>query len=126
MEKKYDVYFGNRLSGTVWVAQQGLYYRFRCRCQLSGDVICRLVVNCGDIQENLGVVVPVEGGFGLETKVPAKRFGKGNMTFSLVTKSERTAGKFAPIYPEEPFAYISRLKDAYLVRQNGQAGICIE
>lgn len=36
------------------------------------------------------------------------------------------AGRFIPIKPEEPFAYIERLKDAYLVRQDGQVGIIIK
>ena len=35
-------------------------------------------------------------------------------------------GKFIPIYPEEPFAYITRLKTAFLVRQNGQVGMIVE
>ena len=34
-------------------------------------------------------------------------------------------GTFVPISPEEPFAYISRLKDAYFERRYGQAGVVI-
>ncbi len=122
MEGNYEVYFGNNLAGRVLVQRQGLYYRFLCRCQLSGNVVCRLNVSCGERKESLGVVIPMGDGFGLETKLPAKRLGTGKMTFSLMPKHER-GETFTPVYPEEPFAYLSRLKDAYLTRQGGQIGV---
>lgn len=126
MEGNYGVYFGNQLSGKVQVLRQGLYYRFICRCKLTGNIVCRLSVTCGQNRESLGVVVPMGDGFGLDTKLPVKRFGEGNMEFFLVPKHEMSAGHFAAIYPEEPFSYIARLKDAYLVRKNGQYGILVK
>lgn len=125
MEGNYGVYFGGKLAGKVQVLRQGLYYRFLCRCQITGDVVCRLRVSCGDRQENLGVVVPMDGGFGLDTKLAVKRLGEGEMTFTLLPKHEVLTGKFVPIYPEEPFAYIQKLKDAYLARKDGQVGAVI-
>lgn len=126
MEKDYNVIFGNEAVGKVQVIRQGLYYRFFCRCRLSGDVVCRLFVQCGDKRENLGVVVPVDDGFGLETRIPVKRLGEGDMDFRLEPKSEKAAdGKFVPIYPEEPFAYIDRLQESFMATQNGQAGAVI-
>lgn len=125
MEGNYGVYFGNQLAGKVQVLRQGLYYRFICRCQLSGDVICRLQVTCGEKRESLGVVVPMDGGFGLDTKLPVKRLGEGEMGFVLRPKHEMAAGKFVPIYPEEPFAYIERLKKAFLTRRDGQVGVLL-
>ena len=126
MEGNYGVYFGKQPVGKVQVLRQGLYYRFICRCQLSGDVVCRLSVVCGNNRESLGVVVPENGGFGLDTKLPVKRLGEGEMMFTLIPKHEKTEGKFVPIYPEEPFAYIERLKESFLVRKEGQAGIVIK
>ena len=126
MEGNYGVYFGNRQVGKVQVLRQGLYYRFLCRCKLTGDIVCRLEVACGGNRENLGVVVPMDGGFGLDTKLPVKRLGEGNMEFRLIPKHEASAGKFVPIYPEEPFAYIERLKDSFLIRKNGQTGMIIK
>ena len=125
MEGNYSVHFGNKPVGKVQVIRQGLYYRFICRCQVAGDAVCRLCVICGDKQENLGVVIPVDGGFGLDTKLPVKRIGEGKMEFTLMPKHEVEAGKFVPIYPEEPFAYIEGLKEAFLVKKNGQMGIFI-
>lgn len=83
-------------------------------------MVCRLKVTCGSHEENLGIVVPVEGGFGLDTRLPAKRLGEGKMEFFLIPKYELSEGKIVSIYPEEPFAYIARLKDAFLIRKNGE------
>lgn len=132
MEEYYAVSLGSQTVGKVQVLRQGLYCRFICRCALSGDVVCRLKVVCGGKEENLGVVVPMDGGFGLDTRIPAKRIGQGSMEFYLAPKGiapvERVkpAGQFVPIYPEEPFAYIARLKQAFFAIQNGQAGVIIK
>lgn len=125
MDDTYGVYFGRNQAGKVQVQRQGLYYRFICRCRLSGDVVCRLHVACGDKRESLGVVVPMEDGFGLDTRIPVKRLGEGKMEFLLVPKHEVGSEAFVPVYPEEPFSYIERLKNAYLARKNGQIGIVI-
>ena len=106
LEENYGVYFGNRPVGKVQVTRQGLYYHFLCRCELTGDVMCRLWVTCADKRESLGLVV-----------------GEGELTFSLLPKHDKPAGKFIPISPEEPFAYIERLKKSYLVRKGEQVGI---
>ena len=121
----YYVYFGMEQVGGVQVVRQGLYYRFTCRCRLAGDVICRLQVTCGDKHEDLGIVVPMDGAFGLETKLPVKRLGEGRMEFLLLPKHGTPKAQFVPISPEEPFSYIVRLKEAYLVKRNGQAGILV-
>lgn len=120
----YCVFDGKKAVGKVQVLRQGLYYHIVCCCILSGEVK-RLWVSCGDKQECLGVLVPVGGGFGLETRVAVKRLGEGELVFSLEQKRSNPEGKFVPIVPEEPFAYIERLKEAYLVKKNGQAGIIL-
>ena len=55
LEENYGVYFGNRPVGKVQVTRQGLYYHFLCRCELTGDVMCRLWVTCADKRESLGL-----------------------------------------------------------------------
>ena len=112
--------------GKVQVTRQGLYYRFVCRCKCDGDMVCRLYVSCGGKQENLGVVVPMGDGFGLDTRQPVKRFREGEPSFSLIPKHEPSSGQFVPIIPEEPFAYIERLKTSFLVKKYGQIGILVE
>ena len=126
MEGIYPVFFGKDPVGKVQVQKQGLYYRFFCRCQISGDVVCRLVASIGDARENLGVVVPSGDGFGLEKSIPVKRLGQGTPEFRLVPRHETAVGIFVPLSPEEPFAYIRNLKNAYFERRYGQAGIVIK
>ena len=126
MEGQYPVYAGDRQVGKVCVLRQGLYYKFRCRCRPDGGAVCRLRVRLEGTQADLGILVPMGDGFGLDTAVPAKRFGSGVPVFRVVPKTEKGTAAFLPVYPEEPFAYISRLKDAYLVRQGGVTGITIK
>ncbi len=85
----------------------------------------RIVVICGKQRENLGICVPMDGQFGLDRKIPCKRFGAGTPEFMLLPKYPDAVGKFVPVYPDEPFAYMTRLKDAYLQVRDGQPGIVI-
>ena len=126
MEQSYSVTICGQQAGKVIVQRQGLYYLFSCRCRLSGDMMYRLSVTCGAQQESLGILIPKDGNFMLETKVPVKRIGEGEMSFILIPKQVPLSGTFVPISPEEPFAYISRLKKSFLVYKNGQVGILID
>ena len=126
MDGSYKVHFGKRTVGNVTVQRQGLYYRFSCVCELSGDVLCRLQVTCGSTHLDLGILVPVGKGFGLDTRVPAKQLSYGKPEFTLVPKQTAVSELFVPVYPEEPFAYISRLKKGYLARKDGKLGIVLE
>lgn len=80
--------------------------------------------------EKLGVLVPVEGGFGLDTRLAAKRFAQGVPEFAAVPRKnpdeEVSDRHFIPIKPEEPFAYLSRLENAYFVCRNGEIGVILK
>lgn len=125
LEGNYGVYFSDKLCGKVQVRKQGLYYLFICRCQISGDVICRLKAVFPTGEQSLGILVPIDDGFGLQTKIPVKHFTGHPLRFSVAVKEEESEGIFAPIYPDEPFMYIERLKDSYLARKNNQLGAVI-
>lgn len=125
MEGQFSVTVLGKPAGKVVVRKEGLYYHFTCRCHLPDDNIYRLIVSCGTVRENLGILVPQKDSFILNTKLPIKRIGAGEMSFVLVPKQETFSRNFYPISPEEPFAYISRLKESFFVLQNGQPGICI-
>ena len=109
-----ELTFGGKSIGRVWAERQGLYYVFRCRCRLSGEAAFRLLATCGKNQEDLGILVPIDGGFGLDTRRPVKRLGEGTLAFSLVFRHDTPKTRFEPIYPEEPYAYLQKRKDAYL------------
>lgn len=119
MEGTYGVYFGDQPVGKVQVLRRGLYYRFSCRCRLSGAVVCRLHIRWGAESRSLGVVVPMGDGFGLDTSLAIKHCGTGAPEFFLKPKGEPMERKLVPLCPQEPFSYISRLKDAYLVQKDG-------
>ena len=122
----YGVYFGDKSVGKAQVTEQGLYYHVVCRCSLSGEVMYRLEVSCREKRENLGVLVPGENGFGLDTRFPISRVGRGVLSFCLLPRHDPLQGRlFVPITPEEPFAYLSRLKDAFLEIQEGKKGASI-
>lgn len=125
MDGKYIVTFGQADVGTVEVRREGLYWHFSCRCRITGDVVCRLTVQCGASRESLGIVVPQGDGFALETRLPVKKLEQGIPRFFLVPRHEAGEGMFVPLSPEEPFAYIARLKDAYFTRRYGQAGVVL-
>ena len=121
----YEIRLGSAVVGNAEVEKQGLYYRFSCRCRLTGKTMYRIVVSCGAGQVDLGVCIPMEGQFGVDRKLPCKHFGEGPPSFLLLPKHQCPRGKFVPVYPEEPFAYMSKLKDAFLEIRDGQAGIVI-
>lgn len=126
LEGSYHVYFGDKPCGKVQVLRQGLYYLFVCRCQLTGGVVCRLQVVFSEGEQNLGVLTPMDDGFGLRTKLPVKRFSGSPLRFCICAKTDALSGSFTPIYPEEPFSYLEKLKTAYLVKRNGQLGVIIK
>ena len=125
MISEYDIYMGKNVVGTAAVEKQGLYYRFDCRCRLSGAVLCRVMVECGGHHENLGILAPQGGAFCLSTKLAVKRIGEGPFSFRVIPKHPGTKGTFIAIYPDEPFSYIARLKNAFLQVRRGQAGVVI-
>lgn len=125
MELVYDVFLADKPVGAASVKREGLYYVFSCHCQLSGQVLYTLAASCGEQTVNLGVCVPKENGFGLKTRVPIKRLGEGQMKIYAVPKHRKLKGKFIPIRPEEPFAYIKYLQNAYLEMRDTQLGVVI-
>ena len=125
MVSEYDIYFGKTVVGTAMVEQQGLYHRFECRCVLTGDVLCRVMVECDGHHENLGILAPQGRWFALTTKLPSKRFGEGELKFRVYPKRPSGQGLFVQVYPDEPFAYLSRLKNAFLEVRNGQMGVVL-
>ena len=122
MEGFFEVYLHGQAVGKVEVRREGLYYRFRCRCRLSSQSVCRLEAN----EVSLGILVPMGDGFGLDTKLPVKRFREEPWEFEVMPNRPVLEGRFIPIKPEEPFAYLERLKGAYLARRDGQVGIILK
>ena len=125
MERYYAVTWQGKTCGKVSVKLQGLYTQINCNCILDRNDIYRLMLYCDDIRKNLGILVPTQSDFGIVTKIPSKQLPEGEWAFQIQSKHDSLTSCFTPICPEEPFAYISRLKNSFLVSQNGQSGIQI-
>lgn len=125
MEGTYDIQLGSEVIGKAIVERQGLYYHFSCRCRITGAVIYRVTVSCGGHHENLGILVPMGDSFGLKTKLAVKKLGKGLLQFRALPKHQKAEGKFVPVYPDEPFAYLTRLQNAFLEVRNGRSGVVL-
>lgn len=122
----YEVTLDGFAVGRVSLARQGLYYHLRCRCDVAQKQMYRLEAARGGEHVDLGILVPMDRGFGMESRFPVKRLGEGKITFHLRLASEPArTGRFVPISPEEPFAYLSRLRNAVLVFQDGKKGILL-
>jgi len=122
----YDVFLGSQAVGTAQVRKEGLYYKISCRCSLSGETVCKIIVTCNDLKADLGVCVPTDGCFGLDTKLPVKQLGEGSFSFSIVPKHPQLQQNFVPIAADEPFGYLEKLNKACMAIQNGAVGILID
>jgi hypothetical protein len=123
MEGNYAIFLGGESIGQASVIRQGLYYAFSCRCSLTGSVVYKLQAQVGDKLVPLGVPVPEGKSFTLRTKVSAKQLGQGQMRITAVPKHAPVGEDFVPLSPETSFAYLHRLEQAFLTRQNGVPGI---
>lgn len=125
MIDSYEIILGNQSIGSAEVKSEGLYYRFHCHCKLSGEVMYQIKAVCGEKECNLGICVPVENGFGIDTRLPIKKFGEGNFSFYAVPRHTDITDKFVPIRADEPFLYLESLQGAHLDIRNGVQGITI-
>ena len=126
MDGLYDIFRGGERIGKADVCREGLYYRFRCACDLSGAVIYRITVTCGEKEVNLGIPIPSADAFYLNTKIAASRLGQGRPSFRAVPRHPQKEGMWVPISPEEPFGYLHRLKNAVPEIRDGIMGIYIK
>ena len=123
MGREYDVRMGDKSVGKALAERQGLYYRISVRCDLDGDIMHKVLLRCGNGDENLGVLIPMGNQFGIDTRIPVKRAGEGPLEFLIFPRHGELSGRFVPLSPEEPFRYIAKLKDAFLAHSNNRLGI---
>lgn len=118
---EYPIYFAQERIGTAKVIQEGLYYRICCLCEISGSIPFCVKVT-GSAEADLGLCVPMEGCFGIETRIPVKRVGIGKLQFRAMPRHTARA-ELTAVSPDEPFGYITRLKDAYLIKRDALTGV---
>lgn len=123
MRKSYKVYQGQEIIGEATVEKEGLYFHIYCRCELDRESMYKLMAVWENGEENLGILIPVSGRFGLEKRIPAKRLPVEEIAFRVIPYHRSLGKRFAPVYPEEPFSYLEKLKKATFAERDGQAGV---
>ena len=121
----YDICLAGHRVGQANVEQQGLYYKIRCRCRLSGEVRFHVRVAGSNGEEDMGLLVPEGKDFCLSGSVAVKKLGD-DLHFSLTPRHQRQDGLFVPLRPDEPFDYLIRLREAILTYRNGQVGVLLQ
>ncbi len=119
MVGKYEITQGDKVVGTMDVSQEGLYYRFRGKCNLKTDCIYRVTIASG---EKLGVLIPCNGVFVIDTKRPAKLFADVVPIFRIVTDNENE-GNWIPINENTPFPKLTELENGVFQSKDGVPGI---
>ncbi len=119
---EYSINLDKECVGTAHVVKEGLFYRIHCQCGLTGTVPCRITVT-GEREADLGICVPLKDGFGIETRIPIKRVGEGELRFRVLAKRRDSDELFVTASADEPFPYLRRLSNAYLSVRNGQVGL---
>ena len=122
MEGTYPVRYRGETVGSVILRRTGLYYELHCRCQLTGEEMLQLVLVGNSRSQNIGLLIPQNGGLALTKRIPAKRLEEGSPVFGLRKRGEADAPFFA-IDPEQPFRHLSRLEDCVFALCNGAAGV---
>ena len=121
-----EVYLGAESIGTAQVEKQGLTYCIHIRCRLSGEVVYKVILQCGDREVDLGILVPENGWFQLKSRVNTKQLGTGELSFYAVPRHVATDGMFVPVSADEPFKYLSRLENAFMSQSKGRIGVMLE
>lgn len=119
----YDLLQGSEIVGNIQVQRKGLYLCFECVCHITGEIMYDLMLQTEQSTLNLGLLAPVPGGFGLRKSVKEKTVGQGSYRFFLNPRHECVSNTFYPVQAEAPFAYLSRLESAYLVRRGDRVGL---
>lgn len=125
MEGLYDIFWEQEKIGKAEVCREGLYYRFRCCCDLRSGDICRISVTCGSQTENLGVPAPNGDCFYLQTRLPVSRFSKGEPSFRLTGKYPKQMGMWMPISEDMSLDPIVDLEPVIAQEREGKMGIFI-
>ncbi len=126
MEENYPVCMAGVPVGTARVVRRGLYYVFSCRCDLRRQALCELVLQAEKGETCLGILIPMDGRFGLETSRAVSSCNLGcHPSFLVRLREENLPGRFIPVEPDRPFAYFAQLADLRMAEHDGQLGVLL-
>ena len=124
MEGTYDVYCLNQKVGSVEVKEKGLFYVFHAKCKVDERGMYSLVMEHGDGQVNLGIMIPENELLTLRKQFPMKRAGKPPLSFYL--KDRNYDDIIDILNPDVSFLMLHRLEEAYLEMHENQHRICFK
>lgn len=128
MKERFTIFRVGEAVGEASVVREGLYCRIRCRCRGLEKKIHRVEASSEAGKVSLGVLIPNEDVWELETRIAAKRFGD-DLQFAIVEEGRVRREKketFVPVADGEPFAYLDRLETACMAQEDGRIGVVIE
>ena len=121
---KYPIQLEGRPVGEGHIVSAGLYCHICCRCDLPQAGLYQIYL-CGENDRlDLGICIPMEGAFGIETKIPVKKIPKGELGFQLSPRNQQK-GRFVPVAADEPFPYLQFIRTARFTVQNGVPGLLL-
>ncbi len=126
MEGTYPLCLGAEALGQVRVKKQGLYYEYACKCQPFSETMYDVYVQWGTDSRKLGLLVPQDGWLCLRGRIPVKQAGQGSASFVLRPRHCPVTEHFVPLHPQEPFAYLQRLENAYLAARGAEMGVILQ
>lgn len=124
MVNTYDVVLDGKAAGTASFEKEGLYWKINCCCDVPGDAPYEVVLRAGE-QINLGLLVKEEKGYCLTKRIPMKRIGEVQPSFSARARTAKSTQMFKSIVSDEPFAYLEDIKGCQLEEIDGQLGVVI-
>jgi hypothetical protein len=119
----YKVYKSQEAVGEVVLTQEGLYYRIRCNCKPTNEIL-RLVCRSTQEETVIGVCAPTEWGFGIERRVPVKKMGQPPLEFQLLGEMDMQ-GDFYKLTDRLPDVLLDKLERCRFVVRDGVAGLRI-
>lgn len=121
----YDIFLGQDVMGSVNIEREGLYYHFRCSCQLPSASIYYVILQNGNKEFNLGVCIPDGNTFRAYKRIAMKQFDNEDFKFNLVPK-QKTSKTLVAVDPAKPFEHLQDLENARLDLSNDTTQIVIE
>lgn len=122
---KFDVTYHGNIVGSVCTTREGLYTRFQCTCHLPDNEIYRLLMTCGEGEQDLGVLIPDGQQFAVNKRLQNKYITNKEMAFQIIPSSRQNNEKVFSISSDKPFDHIPMLEYARLSKQNGSYQIMI-
>lgn len=126
MKKCYPVFFCDQNVGAANISVCGLYMQISCNCRLPDQKIYKLYAQCNGSKIPLGVMVPKNGVFVLEKRIPVKNFEDTEMRFVILQYREVSDENAYFVLQNKPFAQLAELtQNAFLQEDTGKIKIVI-